>query len=172
MFKGDNFYSGILGPERPLFQKALQKAAEFHRSLASSSLRPESCRKDSFVFTRVRGGLIFWIFREVTAAAGYKVGIIPFSALFPLITVGTMLPLRGLGIREWLYVEALALVGVPKDQALVISLATSALYLLSNLANLLFLPAIPMVCVSRPSTSTNIIPMQLTDRIPHQNDVI
>ena len=176
VFKGDNFYQRYLRPgNRSLFQKALQKAAEFHRSLANSSLRPEAAAK-IVLYSLVYAAVIFWIFREVTAAAGYKVGIIPFSALFPLITVGTMLPLTlgGLGIREWLYVEALALVGVPKDQALVISLATSALYLLSNLAGIFFLPAIPMDLRSQTFdfSENTVNPDAADDRIPHQNDVI
>ncbi len=51
--------------------------------------------------------------------------------------------LGGLGVREWVYVEALSLVGIPRTSGLVISLATSAMLLLCNLAGLLFLPGIP-----------------------------
>ena len=68
-----------------------------------------------------------------------------FSALFPLIAVVTMLPisLGGLGIREWAYVEGLALLKVPADIALTIALATSALMVVADLVGIFFLPLLP-----------------------------
>jgi len=56
-----------------------------------------------------------------------------------------MLPiaLAGLGIREWAYVEALAILGVSTEVALAVALALSALMILRNLAGSLFLPAVP-----------------------------
>jgi uncharacterized membrane protein YbhN (UPF0104 family) len=98
------------------------------------------------LYSFVNSALILWIFQRVTAAAGHTVGIILFSGLFPLVTLATMVPITisGLGVREWVYVEALALAGVPRDAALVISLATSAMLLLCNLAGSLFLPGIPV----------------------------
>ncbi|MBP1625310.1 MAG: putative integral rane protein [Acidobacteria bacterium] len=124
VFRGHRFFKFLLPPGQVLEPGAILRITAY-----------------SFIYS----GLVLLIFQQVTAAAGHRVGIVSFSALFPLITLGTMLPvtLGGLGIREWLYVEALSLVGVPRDQALVISLATSALYLLVNLAGILFLPAIP-----------------------------
>ena len=76
---------------------------------------------------------------------GLQVGIIPFSAMYPLVTLATMLPITfsGLGVREWFYVEALFLLGVPREIGLVISLATSALILLCNFGGIVFIPGIP-----------------------------
>ena len=86
--------------------------------------------------------MAFWL---VTVAADHPVGIIPFVALVPLVTVATMLPVTtsGLGVRELFYVEALSLAGVPRHEGLVISLAISALLVVCNLAGMLFLPSIP-----------------------------
>ena len=176
IFKGDRFYRGFLKPgHQSILQKALRRTADFHKSLAMSSLKPGAAAR-VVLYSFLYSGVVLWIFQQVTAAAGHEVGIVPFSALFPMITIGTMLPLTlgGIGIREWLYIEALALVGIPGDQALVISLATSALYLLSNSAGLLFLPAIPAELRSQTfdfpeNTSSN---DAARHRIPPRNDVI
>jgi hypothetical protein len=71
--------------------------------------------------------------------------MVSFAALFPLVTLATMLPvtLNGMGVREWVYVEALFLAGVPRDSGLVISLATSALMLVCNLGGAAFLWKVP-----------------------------
>jgi hypothetical protein len=63
-------------------------------------------------------GLVLWTLQQVSVAAGNPVDLAGFSALFPLIAVVTMLPisLGGLGIREWAYVEGLALLKVPADR--------------------------------------------------------
>jgi hypothetical protein len=97
------------------------------------------------LYSFINSGLVLWIFRQVTVEAGYRVDIIPFSALYPLVTLATMFPITmsGLGVREWIYVEALLLVGIPRSHGLIISLATSALLLLCNLGGMIFLPAIP-----------------------------
>ena len=79
-------------------------------------------------------------------------GIVPFSALFPLVTLVTMLPITvgGLGIREWSYVEMLFLVGIPRAEGLLVSLATSALLLVCNLVGIFFLPCLPAGTWRRP----------------------
>ncbi len=176
VFKGDRLYRGRLNPQSQTFlQAALRRAAHFHQALGQCSLRRGAALR-VVLYSLLYAGLVFWVFQQVTAAAGRTVGVIPFSALFPLITLGTMLPitLGGIGIREWLYIEALSLVGVPRDQGLVISLATSALYLLINLGGIAFLPAIPSEL--RPQAfefpENRVNPDAAQDRIPQQNDVI
>lgn len=176
VFKGDKLYSRFLDPQKKtLLQQTLRGMAEFHQALGNSSLnRGQTIRVA--IYSIFYASLVLWIFQQVTVAVGYRVGIVPFSALFPLITLGTMLPvtLGGLGMREWLYVEALSLVGIPRAEALVISLATSALYLAVNLGGIPFLPAIPVELRSQ------VIKIQenaadsrtAEDRIPQQNDVI
>jgi glycosyltransferase 2 family protein len=176
VFKGGRLYSRFLDPQnRALLQKALRRMADFHQALGKSSLtRSQAIRVT--LYSIFYAGLVLWIFQQVTVAAGHRVGVVPFSALFPLITLGTMLPVTfgGLGIREWLYVEALSLVGVPRDHGLVISLATSALYLAVNLGGILFLPTIPFEL--RPQAfefqENAAQPNKAEDRIPQQNDVI
>jgi len=143
--KGDRLYRRFLNPEsRTLLQKALQTIADFHQALAVSNLSPGAALRIA-VYSFIYSGLVLWVFQQVTVAARHSVGIVAFSALFPLIAIGTMLPitLGGIGLREWLYVEALSLVGIPRDQGLLISLATSALYLVINVAGIFFLPAVP-----------------------------
>jgi glycosyltransferase 2 family protein len=145
IWKGERLYSRfIISDSRAFLQKILGMISEFHQALGMSTLQPGSFFRIS-LYSFINSGLVLWIFQQVTAAAGYKVGIIPFSALYPLVTLATMLPvtLSGLGIREWIYVEALYLVGIPRGPGLIISLATSALLLLCNLGGLFFLPAIP-----------------------------
>jgi uncharacterized membrane protein YbhN (UPF0104 family) len=125
-------------------QKVLRTLAEFHQALGMSRLKPDAFLKIT-LYSFINSALVLCVFQQVTVAAGHKVGIIPFSALYPLVTLATMLPitLSGLGIREWVYVEALFLAGVPRGTGLAISLATSALLLVCNLGGLFFLPAIP-----------------------------
>jgi len=145
VWKGDVFYRRFIIPGNSAFlQKILRTIAEFHQALGMSRLKPGAFLRIT-LYSFINSGLVLWIFQQVTAAAGHEVGIIPFSALYPLVTLATMLPitLSGLGIREWVYVEALFLVGVPRGTGLVISLATSALLLVCNLGGLFFLSAIP-----------------------------
>jgi uncharacterized protein (TIRG00374 family) len=151
VLRGEKLYSKLIKPGRStFFQKMLKTIAGFHHDLGTSRLRPgEIFRIALYAF--FYSALILWVFRQVTVAAGHEVSVIPFSGLYPLVTLATMLPitLGGLGVREWFYVEALSLVGVPRAPALVISLATSALLLLCNLAGLLFVPSIPIDLRSR-----------------------
>jgi glycosyltransferase 2 family protein len=144
--RGEKIYSRLLVPEsRTLLQKLLSIIAEFHQALGISQIRKKDILR-IVLYSFINSGLILWAFQQVTHSAGHGVGIIPFSALFPIVTVATMLPitLGGLGVREWFYVEALSMVGIPRGSGLVISLATSALLILCNLAGLLFLPGIPV----------------------------
>jgi uncharacterized protein (TIRG00374 family) len=145
VFRGERIYGRFLDPRNQTFlQKALQIIADFHRSLTQSHLKPRAVLR-IVVYSFLYSGLVLWVFQQVTVAAGHRVGLVQFSALFPLIALGTMLPvtLGGLGIREWLYVEALSLIGIPRADGLLISLATSALYILINLGGIVFLPTVP-----------------------------
>jgi glycosyltransferase 2 family protein len=140
-FKGGKWVSRLLVvPAQTLFQKTMQSLAELHQTLGKTRLTPGAFFRIT-CYSFIYSGLVLLVFHQVTVAAGNKVGIVSFSALFPLITVATMLPITisGMGIREWLYVEALSLIGMPRDAGLVISLATSALFLLCNLAGIIFL---------------------------------
>jgi uncharacterized membrane protein YbhN (UPF0104 family) len=174
VFKGDGLYSRFIHLRSQSFlQKVLQTTADFHRALAQSNLKPQAALRIT-VYSLVYSGLVLWVFQQVTVAVGHPVGFIPFSALFPLIALGTMLPitLGGIGIREWLYVEALSLAGIPRAQGLVISLATSALYLLINLGGIVFLPAVPSELRKFDSSKNRGPSDAAEDRIPQQNDVI
>jgi uncharacterized protein (TIRG00374 family) len=145
VLKGDRLYSRFLIPgSRTLLQRVLQMIAEFHQALGNCDIQKSALFRIA-LYSFVNSALVLWIFQQVTAAAGYRVAIIPFSALYPLVTLATMLPitLSGLGVREWFYVEALSLVGIPRTAGLCISLATSALLLLCNLAGMVVLPGIP-----------------------------
>jgi glycosyltransferase 2 family protein len=176
VFKGERFYAGFLEPQnRSLLQRLVRTVADFHQSLGYSSPgRGPALR--IVLYSIIYAGLVLWIFQQVTVATGHKVGIVAFSVLFPLIAVGTMLPvtLGGLGIREWLYVEALSLVGIPRADGLVISLTTSAVYLAVNLAGIAFLPSIPMKLRPRAIEFTENGGKQnaAEDQIAQQNDII
>jgi len=146
VLKGEKLYSRFLEPGSPtLFQKALRNLAGFHRDLGGCRLSRGALLRIA-VYSLLNSALVLLIFHQVTAAAGHRAGLIAFSALFPMVTLATMIPvtISGLGIREWVYVEALSLVGIPRDAGLVISLATSAMLLLCNLAGIFFLPGIPV----------------------------
>ncbi len=146
VLRGEKLYSQLVrqGCLTPM-QKMLRTIAEFHRELGSCRLRPAEIFRIAF-YSLLNSALVLWICRQVTVAAGHEVPVVGFSALYPLVTLATMLPitLGGLGVREWFYVEALSIVGIPRAPALAISLATSALLLLCNLAGLFFLPGIPI----------------------------
>ena len=134
----------IVDHSRTLGQRILKAIAEFHQALGMSRLKAGAVLRIA-LFSLINSALVLWVFQQVTVAAGRPVGILPFFALFPLVTLVTMLPvtLSGLGLREFVYVEALSLVGIPREQGLVISLATSALFVLCNLGGIFFLPGIP-----------------------------
>lgn len=150
--RGGSFYARLLEKDRSKpIRKVLNAAADFHAALAARRLD----RRAFFpivLYSLLSSALVLAVFQKVTDAAGHAVGLVPFSALFPLITLVTMLPITigGLGIREWCYVEALSIVGVPPGPALVISLASSALLLLCNAAGVLFLPGLPIHRRPRP----------------------
>jgi len=144
VWKGDVFYRKfIVSGSSTFLQKILRNLSEFHQALGMSRSNPGAFLRIT-LYSFINSALVLWIFQQVTIAAGREGGIIPFSALYPLVTLATMLPitLSGLGIREWVYVEALFLLGVPRDTGLAISLATSALLLACNFGGLFFLPAI------------------------------
>jgi glycosyltransferase 2 family protein len=142
---GGKLYSRfIILHRQTLAQKILKTLAEFHQALGMSHLKTDEFFRIA-IYSFFNSGLALWALQLVTVAAGQPVGIIPFSALFPLIVLVTMLPitLSGLGLRELVYVEALSLVGIPRDQGLIISLATTAIFLLCNLSGIFFLPGVP-----------------------------
>jgi glycosyltransferase 2 family protein len=124
-------------------QKILKTIAEFHEALGMSRFKRGAILRIT-IYSFINSGLVLLTAQLVTVAAGRSVGIIPLAALFPLVTIATMLPvtLSGLGVRELIYVEALSLAGIPREQGLVISLATSALFLLCNLCGAPFLPGV------------------------------
>jgi len=145
VLKGERLYSRFLIPgSRTLLQKVLNMIADFHQALGNCDIQKGALLRVA-LYSFINSALVLWIFRQVTIAAGHEVSIVSFSALYPLVTLATMLPvtLSGLGVREWFYVEALSLLGVPRNVGLCISLATSALLLLCNLAGAVVLPCIP-----------------------------
>jgi glycosyltransferase 2 family protein len=142
---GEKFYGRLINSDRQTpGQKILTALAQFHQALGMSHLKADQLLRITLC-SFINSGLVLWAFQLITVAAGQPVGLIPFSALFPLITLATMLPITfsGLGLRELIYMEALSLIGIPKDQGLIISLATSAMFLLCNLSGIIFLPGIP-----------------------------
>ncbi len=143
--KGKHIYSRFIVSESPtIVQRMLRSIAELHQSLEFSSLTYGALLQVA-LYSFLYSGLLLWALRQVTVAAGHPVDMIPFFALVPLVTLATMLPVTpsGLGIRELFYVEALSLAGVPRHEGLVISLAISALLVVSSLAGTFFLPSIP-----------------------------
>jgi uncharacterized protein (TIRG00374 family) len=134
----------LVAPNPTSFQRALKTIAELHQALGVSRLSTGAALRIA-VYSFMNSGLILWVFRQVTVAARHPVGFISFCTLYPLVTIATMLPitLSGLGVREWIYVDALSLVGIPRDLGLVISLATSTLLVVCNLAGIIFLPGLP-----------------------------
>jgi glycosyltransferase 2 family protein len=145
VMKGDILYRRYLETPKNAYRLKIFKAiAEFHQALGTRSMRPSAFFR-IVLYSFINSALVLWTFQQVTFAVGTKVGIVPFSALFPLVTLATMMPitLSGIGVREWVYVEALSLVGIPRGLGLIISLATSALSLLCNLGGIFFLPSIP-----------------------------
>jgi len=127
-----------------LLRKAIGYIIELQQSCRIGRLESSQLLRIA-LFSFANSGLILWALQRVTVAAGHPVDIISFCALFPLVILATMLPvtLGGLGVREWVYVEALSLVGIPRISGLVVSLATSATLLLCNFAGLIFLPGVP-----------------------------
>jgi glycosyltransferase 2 family protein len=145
VLKGKILYGKHLIPQsRTLFQKVLSQTVEFHKALIVGRFSSGAASRIIF-YSCLYSILGLWLFHRITVIAGYHIAIIPFTALFPLVTIATMLPITigGLGVREWFYVEALALLGIPRDQGLVISLATSALLLICNAIGVFFLPCVP-----------------------------
>jgi glycosyltransferase 2 family protein len=142
---GDKLFKGVLVPgHTSLRQKFFKFVADFHRELSTMRIGAGAAAQ-VIIFSMLNSALVLWVYQMITVAAGYKVGLVPFSALFPMIVFVTMLPISigGLGVREWAYVEALALVGVPGNSALLIALTTSAFMIALNIVGALFLPAMP-----------------------------
>ncbi len=145
VLQGEKLYGRFLHPgSMQFYQRVLRTVADFHRALGNYDMRKYAFLRVA-LYSFINSALVLWIFQQVTIAAGYRVGIVPFSSLYPLVTIATMLPitLGGLGVREWFYMEALSLVGIPRNVGICISLATSALLLLCNLAGVVVLPTIP-----------------------------
>ncbi|MFH1574787.1 MAG: lysylphosphatidylglycerol synthase transmembrane domain-containing protein [Acidobacteriota bacterium] len=88
-------------------------------------------------------GIVLWIVERLFADLGSPVPWAAMCSLVPVIEILTLLPISvsGLGIREWAYLEAFALAGVPPGAALAAALAMSALILVRNMAGLFFIGA-------------------------------
>jgi uncharacterized protein (TIRG00374 family) len=144
IWKGDLVYRKyLIAGSRSFFQRALALLASFHDSL--TNVRGSAGSLTQIVaISFLNSGLVLWTLQQVSVAAGHPVDLLAFTVLFPLIAVVTMLPisLGGLGIREWAYVEGLALFEVPADVALTIALATSALMIVADLVGIFFLPVL------------------------------
>lgn len=127
-----------------IFKKILRPIAELHQALEFNRLSQSAVMRIAFC-SILHSGLMLLAFWLVTVAAGHSIGIVPFVALVPLVTIATMIPVTtsGLGVRELFFVEALSLTGVPRHEGLLISLAISAVLVVCNLAGMLFLPTIP-----------------------------
>jgi glycosyltransferase 2 family protein len=141
---GEKLYGRFIDARRQtLGQNILKTLSEFHQALGINHLKTDEFLRIA-IYSFINSGLALWALQLVTVAAGHPVGIISFYALFPLIILITLLPitLNGLGLRELIYVEALSLVGIPRDQGLIISLATSAIFLLCNFSGIFFLSGI------------------------------
>jgi glycosyltransferase 2 family protein len=140
---GNKYYAKFIDSHsQTLRQKILKVLFQFHQSLGMSHLTPDRLLRIA-IYSLINAGIGLWAFQLVTVAAGHPVGIIPFSALFPLVTLVTMLPITfcGIGLRERIYVIALSLVGILKDEGgLIISAATSVVVLLCNFGGIIFLP--------------------------------
>jgi glycosyltransferase 2 family protein len=153
VWKGEKLYARYIIPGgRSVLQRALKMLAEFHQALATMRLTAGGIIQVTGI-SFLNSALVLWLYREIAVAVGHNVSLAVFSSLLPLITIATMMPisLGGLGIREWAYVEALGLVGVPPAGALLIALTTSALMILVNLGGAFFLPTIPRDLRHKPS---------------------
>ncbi len=153
-WKGEWIYERFIerGSES-LLQKGLLLVADFHQALGTMHLSRAAILQVA-AYSFFNSTLVFWMFQQVSVATGHPVEFIGFCALFPLITLLTMFPisLGGLGIREWAYVEGLALLGVPASSALLMALTTSALLIVCDLIGLFFLPTIPAELRKHPPT--------------------
>ena len=140
-WKGERIYQPWLNPQsKSLFQKILQLIADFHQALLQMRLTRAAVLQICAI-SMFNSGLVLWVFQQVSVAAGRPVGLLGFSVLFPVISVITLLPvsIHGLGLREWAYVEGLALLNVSADLALTIALVSSALMIATDLAGIFFL---------------------------------
>jgi glycosyltransferase 2 family protein len=145
IWKGERLYARYIVPGgRSLLQRVLKTLLEFHQALGTMRLSRGGFLQVTAI-SFANSALVLWLYREIAVAVGQQVSLAAFTALIPLITIATMMPisLGGLGIREWAYVEALALVGMSRSGALLVALTTSALMILVNLGGALFLPTIP-----------------------------
>lgn len=145
IWKGERIYRRFVVEEAgSVLQRLVRAAADFHQALVTMRLGWASILQITWL-SFLNSALVLWIYQQVAVAAGHPVSLIAFSALFPLINLLTMLPISfsGIGIREWAYVEALAILGVPADRALIIALSTSALVIVVNLGGILFLTTVP-----------------------------
>jgi hypothetical protein len=145
VWKGEGFTRRFTARESvSLLQKIVRVVADFHQALVTMKMGWGEVLQIACL-SFLNSALVLWIYQQVAVAAGNEVNLIAFSALFPLINLLTMIPVSfsGIGIREWAYVEAMALLGVPADRALIVALSTSALVIVVNLGGIVFLPTVP-----------------------------
>jgi len=145
VWKGMGLYSRFVVPgvASPI-QKVPALAADFHLALATMRLS-RGALVQIIALSLFNSALSLLVYQQIAVSAGQSVNLIAFSALIPIVTLLIMMPvsLGGLGIREWAYIEALGMLGVPRSAALVTALTTSAVMILGNLAGVLFLHSIP-----------------------------
>lgn len=153
VFRGERWYRRHLTGTGVTFMHRLRRfLAHFHRDFATMKLTPRAAL-EVLTISFVNSAIVLWMYEQVAVALGRPVGLVGFSALYPLIAFVTMLPisLGGIGLREWAYMEGLALVGMPRDVALAVALTTSALNVVANLAGLFFLHTMPLELRKAPS---------------------
>jgi uncharacterized membrane protein YbhN (UPF0104 family) len=140
-WKGELIYRGLRTGESTRLQGVVRRLAEFHETLALMRLGA-SAGFQVVLLSLANSALVIFIVLRMCGAAHHPVSVLAVSALVPLIDVLSMLPVSfaGLGIREWGYVQALPLVGVPPDAALAIALSLSALLVVRSLLGAFFLP--------------------------------
>jgi uncharacterized protein (TIRG00374 family) len=129
---------------RTTARKVLVRLAEFHDVFKQVRLSRGGILQ-VILLSLINSGIVIWVVHQLCAAAAHPVDFLAIAVLVPLIEVVTMVPitLAGLGIREWAYVEALAILGISSEGALTVALSLSALMIVRNLAGGLFLAAVP-----------------------------
>jgi glycosyltransferase 2 family protein len=145
-WKGERIYQPWLNPKsKSWFQKIFQLISDFHQALLQMRLSRGTALQICAI-SMFNSGLVLWVFQQVSVAFNQPVGLLGFSVLFPVISVITLLPvsIHGLGLREWAYVEGLALLNIPPELALTLALASSALMIVTDLAGVFFLPTMPI----------------------------
>jgi uncharacterized protein (TIRG00374 family) len=141
VWKGDRVYRFFRFGGNSRLYRMVRHVAEFHETLAVMRLHASAAFHVALL-SLANSALVIYIVSRMCHATHHSVDLLTVSALVPLIDVLSMMPVSfaGLGIREWGYVQALPLVGVPPDAALAIALSLSALLIARSLVGAFFLP--------------------------------